>query len=148
MPEVSPNNVSQKPLPAKSGISSDIQFVFFLTSADPGLREGGRQLGPAQMWNSLSCSPLLSANLGSDSRHSFCFKLSSSRGRPFLLVGTTQAAADLSCSSNKALRPWLCTFVEVQDCRSQGLNSKPSRAACRRHSVRPRQTIPAAPPWQ
>ena len=33
------------------------------------------------------------------------------------LAGATQAAADLSCSSNKSLRPWQCPFKEVQGCR-------------------------------
>ena len=41
----------------------------------------------------------------------------SGRGRPFLLPGATQAAADLSCSSNKSLRPWQCPFKDVQGCR-------------------------------
>ena len=56
-----------------------------LLSADPGLCHGR---GGA--WDHRRCGTCflarhcLSANLGSDSRHSLCFKLSSSRGRPFL----------------------------------------------------------------
>ena len=32
---------------------------------------------------------------------------------PLQLPGATQAAADLSCSSNKSLRPWQCPFKEA-----------------------------------
>ena len=39
------------------------------------------------------------------------------------LPGATPAAADLSCSSNKALRPWQCPFMEVQGCRLPGLET-------------------------
>ena len=79
------------------------------------------------------------------------------------LAGATQAAADVSCSLNKALRPWLpcssqaghsgrgrlscssnksltpwqCPFMEVQGCRLPGLEiPKPFPPARRRHSGR------------
>ena len=66
----------------------------------------------------------------------------------------TQAAADLSCSSNKFLRPWQCPFKDVQGCRLPARKTRQtlpcsSQAPLRpRHSqapLRPRQTFPAAP---
>ena len=66
-------------------IDTDIDIYIYTISADPGLRQGR---GGA--WDHRRCGTCflarlcLSANLGSDSRHSLCFKLSSSRGRPFL----------------------------------------------------------------
>ena len=84
----------------------------------------------------------------------------SGRGTP---RAPTQAAADLSCSSNKSLRPWQCPFKDVQGCRlpARKNSPKPSPAAPRRHSGRgtPRRhsgrgrPFPAAPtsplrPWQ
>ena len=66
------------------------------------------------------------------------------------LPGATQAAADLSCSSNKSLRPWQCPFKEVQGCRLPAFKTlKPSPAAPRRHSGRGRpflqlQQVPEA----
>ena len=66
------------------------------------------------------------------------------------LPGATQAAADLSCSSNKSLRPWQCPFKEVQGCRLPAFKTlKPSPAAPTRHSGRGRpflqlQQVPEA----
>ena len=154
-------------------------------SADPGLCHGR---GGA--WDHRRCGTCflarlcLSANLGSDSSHSLCFEVSSSRGRPFLqlqqvpeavqqvaeavavsfyggsrlsfaslenspnsalqLPGATQVAADLSCSSNKCLRPWQC-----QGCRLPGLKTRQTLPCSSQAPLRPRQTFPAAPtsPW-
>ena len=62
--------------------------------------------------------------------------------RPWLPCSShaTPAAADLSCSSNKALRPWQCPFMEVQGLpfARPGSSPNPSRAARRRHSGRGR----------
>ena len=44
-----------------------------------------------------------------------------SRNPPLQLPGATQAAADLSCSSNKSLRPWQRLFMDVQGCRLPAL---------------------------
>ena len=45
------------------------------------------------------------------------FKTRQNSPNPSLqLPGATQAAADLSCSSNKSLRPWQCLFYGVQGC--------------------------------
>ena len=70
---------------------------------------------------------------------------------PVQLPGATQAAADLSCSCNKSLRPWQCPFKDVQGCPGSVLLrtfkaavcqpaklAKPSPAAPRRHSGRGR----------
>ena len=43
--------------------------------------------------------------------------LQNSPNPPLQLPGATQAAADLSCSSNKSLKPWQCPFKDVQGCR-------------------------------
>ena len=40
------------------------------------------------------------------------------------LPGATQAAVNLSCSSNKSLRPWQCPFKEVQGCRLPGFKTR------------------------
>ena len=42
---------------------------------------------------------------------------------PLQLPGATQAAADLSCSSNKFLRPWQRLFMDVQGCRLPALKT-------------------------
>ena len=59
---------------------------------------------------------------------------------PFLqLPGATQATADFSCSSNKALRPWQYHFMEVQGCRLQALKTRQTLpCSSRRHSGRGR----------
>ena len=68
--------------------------------------------------------------------------LQNSPNPPLQLPGATQAAADLSCSSNKSLKPWQCPFKEVQGWFASLQNSpklpKPSPAAPRRHSRRGR----------
>ena len=43
---------------------------------------------------------------------------------PLQLPGATPAAADLSCSSNKSLRPWQCPFKDVQGCRLPGRKTR------------------------
>ena len=43
---------------------------------------------------------------------------------PLQLPGATQAAADLSCSSNKSLKPWQCPFKEVQGSRSPAFKTR------------------------
>ena len=87
-------------------------------SADPGLRQGR---GGA--WDHRRCGTC-SGNSPNPSHFG--------RGRPFLqnqgLVAScssqaTPAAADLSCGSNRALRPWQCPFMEVQGCRLPGLET-------------------------
>ena len=45
---------------------------------------------------------------------------------PLQLPGATQAAADLSCSSNKSLRPWQCPFKDVQGCRLASIRNSPN----------------------
>ena len=106
-------------------------------SADPGLSQGvGRRLGPPKVWNySLVQLP----NPSRQHRPSY----SSSRRpptSPALLQPQQQAnlswaAASLSCSSNKSLRPCQCPFLErfqaavqslfmeVQGCRLTGLKT-------------------------
>ena len=69
------------------------------------------------------------------------------------LAGATQAAADLSCSLNKALTPWQCPFMEVQGCRLPGLETPQTLPCSSQAPLRPRQTFPAASnkalrPWQ
>ena len=67
------------------------------------------------------------------------------------LPGATQAAADLSCSSNKSLRPWQCPFKEVQGCRLPAFKTPQTLPCSSQAPLRPRQTFPAAPtmrPWQ
>ena len=68
---------------------------------------------------------------------------------PLQLPGATQAAADLSCSSNKSLRPWQCPFKEVQGCRLPALKTPQTLPCSSQAPLRPRQTFPAAPtsPW-
>ena len=69
---------------------------------------------------------------------------------PVQLAGATQATADLSCSSNKALRPWQCPFMEeVQGCRLPGLETPQTLPCSSQAPLRPRQTFPAAStrPW-
>ena len=72
------------------------------------------------------------------------------RSNPSLqLPGATQAAADLSCSSNKSLRPWQCPFMDVQGCRLPALKTPQTLPCSSQAPLRPRQTFPAAPtsPW-
>ena len=64
---------------------------------------------------------------------------------PLQLPGTTQAAADLSCSSNKSLRPWQCPFKEVQGCRLPAFKTPQTLPCSSQAPLRPRQTFPAAP---
>ena len=89
----------------------------------------------------------------------------SGRGRPFLQLQqvpealaasfygrsrlATQAAADLSCSSNKSLRPWQCPFKDVQGCRLPARKTRQTLPCSSQAPLRPRQTFPAAPtsPW-
>ena len=140
----------------------------------------GRRLGPPQVWNLLSCSPLLvcqswqrltsqllfqtdfkprqtflagleavamqlqqvpdalAVSFYGGSRLPFA-SLENSPNLSLQLPGATPAAADLSCSSNKALRPWQCPFMEVQGCRWPGLEtSQTLPSARRRHSGRGR----------
>ena len=68
---------------------------------------------------------------------------------PLQLPGATQAAADLSCSSNKSLRPWQCPFKEVQGCRLPARKTRQTLPCSSQAPLRPRQTFPAAPtsPW-
>ena len=66
---------------------------------------------------------------------------------PLQLPGATQAAADLSCSSNKSLRPWQCPFMEVQGCLLPAFETRlpPQTLPCSSQApLRPRQTFPAA----
>ena len=70
----------------------------------------------------------------------------------FWLPGATHAAADLSCSSNKSLKPWQCPFKEVQGSRSPAFKTRQNSQTlpCSSQApLRPRQTFPAAPtsPW-
>ena len=61
------------------------------------------------------------------------------------LPGATQAAADLSCSSNKSLRPWQCPFKEVQGCRLPAFKTPPQTLPCSSQApLRPRQQVPEA----
>ena len=62
---------------------------------------------------------------------------------------TQQAAADLSCSSNKSLRPWQCPFKEVQGCRLPARKTRQTLPCSSQAPLRPQQTFPAAPtsPW-
>ena len=62
---------------------------------------------------------------------------------------TQQAAADLSCSSNKSLRPWQCPFKEVQGCRLPARKTPQTLPCSSQAPLRPRQTFPAAltSPW-
>ena len=73
----------------------------------------------------------------------------------FWLPGATQAAADLSCSSNKFLRPWQCPFTEVPGKVCRGLSGawelqgRVPWGVLRRHSGRGRpflqlQQVPEA----
>ena len=64
---------------------------------------------------------------------------------PLQLPGATQAAADLSCSSNKSLRPWQCPFMDVQGCRLPALKTPQTLPCSSQAPLRPRQTFPAAP---
>ena len=61
------------------------------------------------------------------------------------LPGATQAAADLSCSSNKSLRPWQRLFMDVQGCRLPALKTPQTLPCSSQAPLRPRQTFPAAP---
>ena len=72
-----------------------------------------------------------------------------SRNPPLQLPGATQAAADLSCSSNKSLRPWQRLFMDVQGCRLPALKTPQTLPCSSQAPLRPRQTFPAAPtsPW-
>ena len=65
------------------------------------------------------------------------------------LPGATQAAADLSCSSNKSLRPWQRLFMDVQGCRLPALKTPQTLPCSSQAPLRLRQTFPAAPtsPW-
>ena len=63
---------------------------------------------------------------------------------PLQLPGATQAAADLSCSSNKSLRPWQCPFKEVQGCRLPALKTPKTLPCSSQAPLRPRQTFPVA----
>ena len=65
------------------------------------------------------------------------------------LPGATQAAADLSCSSNKSLRPWQRLFMDVQGCRLPALKTPQALPCSSQAPLRPRQTFPAAltSPW-
>ena len=71
---------------------------------------------------------------------------------PLQLPGATQAAADLSCSSHKCLRPWQCLFMDVQGCRLPAFKTPQTFPCSSQAPLRPRQTFPAAPtsprPWQ
>ena len=71
-----------------------------------------------------------------------------SRNPPLQLPGATQAAADLSCSSNKSLRPWQRLFMDVQGCRLPALKI-PQTLPCSSQATQAAQTFPAAPtsPW-
>ena len=60
------------------------------------------------------------------------------------LPGATQAAADLSCSSNKSLRPWQRLFMDVQGCRLPALKTPQTLPCSSQAPLRPRQTFPAA----
>ena len=62
---------------------------------------------------------------------------------------TQQAAADLSCSSNKSLRPWQCPFKDVQGCRLPARKTPQTLPCSSQAPLRPRQTFPAAltSPW-
>ena len=64
---------------------------------------------------------------------------------PLQLPGATQAAADLSCSSNKSLRPW----QDVQGCRLPARKTPQTLPCSSPAPLRPRRTFPAAPtsPW-
>ena len=68
---------------------------------------------------------------------------------PLQLPGATQAAANLSCSSNKSLRPWLCPFKDVQGCRLPARKTprktRQTLPCSSQAPLRPRQTFPAAP---
>ena len=64
---------------------------------------------------------------------------------PLQLPGATQAAADLSCSSNKSLRPWQCPFKDVQGCRLPARKTPQTLPCSSQAPLRPRQTFPAAP---
>ena len=68
---------------------------------------------------------------------------------PLQLPGATQAAADLSCSSNKSVRPWQCPFKDVQGCRLPARKTRQTLPCSSQAPLRPRQTFPAAPtsPW-
>ena len=68
---------------------------------------------------------------------------------PLQLPGATQAAADLSCSSTKSLRPWQRLFMDVQGCRLPALKTPQTLPCSSQAPLRPRQTFPAAPtsPW-
>ena len=63
---------------------------------------------------------------------------------PLQLPGATQAAADLSCSSNKSLRPWQCPFKDVQGCRLPARKTRQTLPCSSQAPLRPRQTFPAA----
>ena len=60
------------------------------------------------------------------------------------LPGATQAGPDLSCSSNKSLRPWQCPFMEVQGCRLPALKARQTLPCSSQAPLRPQQTFPAA----
>ena len=66
---------------------------------------------------------------------------------PLQLPGATQAAADLSCSSNKSLRPWQCPFMPAFETRLT-----PQTLPCSSQApLRPRQTCSSnksLSPWQ
>ena len=64
---------------------------------------------------------------------------------PLQLPGATQAAADLSCSSNKSRRPWQCPFKDVQGCRLPARKTRQMLPCSSQAPPRPRQTFPAAP---
>ena len=64
---------------------------------------------------------------------------------PLQLPGATQAAANLSCSSNKSLRPWQRLFMDVQGCRLPALKTPQTLPCSSQAPLRPRQTFPAAP---
>ena len=57
---------------------------------------------------------------------------------------TQQAAADLSCSSNKSLRPWQCPFKDVQGCRLPARKTRQTLPCSSQAPLRPRQTFPVA----
>ena len=46
------------------------------------------------------------------------------RNASLQLPGATQAAVNLSCSSNKSLKPWQCPFMAVQGCRLPGFKTR------------------------
>ena len=71
--------------------------------------------------------------------------LQNSPNPPLQLPGATQAAADLSCSSNKSLRPWQCPFKDVQGCRLPAFKTPQTLPCSSQAPLRPRQTFPAAP---